>query len=810
MQIRIQYIFTIIVVLLSMSSLNAQNFQQVSHYGVNTVGTNLVTVSSSKTPTLYNYCTTFDPYFIPNTAKPYETKDYTFKFYEPVTHIRIKLTAYNGQHFRIYVNGQLYTLKKSNLSPIATMASNCASCTDTAFKIILNNTTLEANNVPTTYVNCVQLDIIEPIIDSIKIRRDTTNSAHGGVSIFSVSFLDDTAAYINDTFNDTVFCPGQQFAVPYFTSKQFNNGNTFSIQMSDASGSFSSPTTIGTHADTVGDTIMCTIPLNTPVGTGYKFRIVGSSPARTSYANNPDSIEIKATVTGFSASSNSPVCTGDSIKLNGITTSTGVSWSWAGVGSFSSSAEDTFITNTTTAMSGDYILTATLNSSGCSLKDTVSVLVKALPNKPTTSSNAPLCAGGTLNLTGSSTTSGVTYSWAGPGSYTSSSQNPSINNISANASGDYICSATANGCSSKDTIAVIINPIPNKPTAGSNSPLCAGQDLNLTASTITGATYAWWGPAAFSSTTQNPTRNNITTGHAGTYYVSATVNGCTSDTDSVVVLVNPDPQVNIVATPGNDICAGQSVSFVAFTANAGTSPSFQWMLNGAPAGSTTTSYTNSNLQSGDVVYCIMNATGNCSSTFIDTSNITTMTVTPVVTPSVSISSNPTLPVGPWTMVTFNATVTNGGANPTFQWKRNGQDVVGATSDTWGTAQLNNNDVISVVLYSDHKCPVPDSAVSNAIDVLIDLGVEDIIGGSLQLYPNPNNGSFTIKGNVANNNIIDLTIINKLGQTVHQTTIHPQHNTINQQITINKELAAGVYLLQLRTEDGVSTMKLHIQ
>lgn len=803
MQVIIRHIILIILPALFSFNAAAQNFQQVSHSGISTVGSNVINVTTedSRPPIITTQCAPN----IYNIGTTFGTAIYQFRFYTPVQHIRLYLQSTMYDEFSFMLNGQHYNVLPSNILPVPS-AQKCTTCSDTFFRIV--DTSGNLYTIATAingFAGCAIFDLQHPKIDSFRVSSLPYDN-----SDFQLFFLDDTAAYINDPLIDTAYCSGQQFAVPYFTSKQFNNGNTFSIQMSDASGSFSSPTTIGTHADTVGDTIICTIPTNTPAGTGYKFRIVGSSPTRTSFTNNTDSIEIKATVAGFSAGSNTPVCAGDTLHLTGTSTSTGVSWSWAGVGSFSSSAEDTFIANTTTAMSGEYILTATLNSSGCSLKDTVSVLVKALPNKPTTSSNAPLCAGGTLNLTGSSTTSGVTYSWAGPGSYTSSVQNPSINNISAGASGDYICSATANGCSSKDTIAVVINPIPNKPTAGSNSLLCAGQDLNLTASTITGATYTWWGPAVFSASTQNPTRNNITTSHAGTYYVSATVNGCTSDTDSVVVLVNPDPQVNIVATPGNDVCVGQSVSFVAFTANAGTSPSFQWMLNGAPVGSTTASYTNSSLQSGDVVYCIMNATGNCSSTFTDTSNIVNMTVTPVVTPSVSISSNPTLPVGPWTMVTFKATFANGGNSPTFQWKRNGQDVVGATSDTWGTAQLNNNDVISVVFYSKHKCAVPDTAVSNSIDVLIDLGVDDITGGSLQLYPNPNSGSFTLKGNVANNKIIDLTIINELGQTVHQTTIRPQHNTIDQQITINKELASGLYLLQLRTKDGVSTMKLHIQ
>lgn len=61
--------------------------------------------------------------------------------------------------------------------------------------------------------------------------------------------------------------------------------------------------------------------------------------------------------------------------------------------------------------------------------------------------------------------------------------------------------------------------------AGSNSPVCAGAALNLTATTIAGATYIWTGPNGFTSTLQNPTIN-YTAAYAGTYSVQVTAPGC--------------------------------------------------------------------------------------------------------------------------------------------------------------------------------------------------------------------------------------------------------------------------------------------
>jgi hypothetical protein len=84
---------------------------------------------------------------------------------------------------------------------------------------------------------------------------------------------------------------------------------------------------------------------------------------------------------------------------------------------------------------------------------------------------------------------------------------------------------------------VTVNALPTAPTAGSNSPVNVGGSINLTASTVSGATYAWTGPNGFTSTQQNPTITGATLPMAGTYTVTATVNGCTSTASTTLVNV---------------------------------------------------------------------------------------------------------------------------------------------------------------------------------------------------------------------------------------------------------------------------------
>ncbi|MFM7726170.1 MAG: hypothetical protein ACKO7B_05690, partial [Flavobacteriales bacterium] len=96
--------------------------------------------------------------------------------------------------------------------------------------------------------------------------------------------------------------------------------------------------------------------------------------------------------------------------------------------------------------------------------------------------------------------------------------------------------------------------------------------------------------------------------------------------------------VNIAITNGvNPKCPGTATTFTATPTNGGTAPAYQWQVNGINVGTNSTTYSTSTLTNGDVVRCIM--TSNLSGVLGSpaTSNTITMTVSPVVTPSVSIA-----------------------------------------------------------------------------------------------------------------------------------------------------------------------------
>lgn len=118
--------------------------------------------------------------------------------------------------------------------------------------------------------------------------------------------------------------------------------------------------------------------------------------------------------------------------------------------------------------------------------------------------------------------------------------------------------------------------LPAAPTAGSNSPVCSGNTINLTASTVVGTTYSWSGPASFTSTTQNPSIASATTAMSGTYSVYTVLNGCNSATaGTVAVTVNQAPNATISygGSPYcNSISSAQSVTLTGTTGGSFSTP----------------------------------------------------------------------------------------------------------------------------------------------------------------------------------------------------------------------------------------------
>jgi pimeloyl-ACP methyl ester carboxylesterase len=172
---------------------------------------------------------------------------------------------------------------------------------------------------------------------------------------------------------------------------------------------------------------------------------------------------------------------------------------------------------------------------------------------PAATNSGPFCPGATLQLNATGP-SGAAFQWTGPDGFASTLQNPTIPNAGAAAAGQYTVTMTVGSCQLQGVTTVAVSAAPSAPTASNNGPLCAGQDLQLSASTVSGATYSWTGPNGFTSDQQNPLLQSAGSASAGTYSVAATAGRCSSPQATTEVVVHPLPTA--IVSGSTESCAG--------------------------------------------------------------------------------------------------------------------------------------------------------------------------------------------------------------------------------------------------------------
>src|SRR5213593_584833 len=140
---------------------------------------------------------------------------------------------------------------------------------------------------------------------------------------------------------------------------------------------------------------------------------------------------------------------------------------------------------------------------------------------------------GYTNHIGASVTGGVTVNSAAiviPGSPSTTPVTQvtlSLNTTAATTGAKNVTITNPDAQAATGTGILTVSAVPSAPTASNNGPICAGGTLQLSASTVPGATYGWTGPNGFSSNQQNPMIPGATTAASGSYSVTATVSGCT-------------------------------------------------------------------------------------------------------------------------------------------------------------------------------------------------------------------------------------------------------------------------------------------
>ncbi len=298
--------------------------------------------------------------------------------------------------------------------------------------------------------------------------------------------------------------------------------------------------------------------------------VLNISSAVASACNSSATVTIVATPTTPGLTSNSPVCQDSTLRLYATDTGSGLSYSWQGPNGFSDISQNPVLTPATLAASGVYTLTVTNALTGCVTSDVISVTIKPSPAVPVVTSNAPICDGAALNLHAASN-SGATYSWNGPGGFTSNVQHPVISPASTASTGSYTVVATLAGCPSLPGVGTFtVFPIPPAPMPIDTSycqkemsgPLTAIGDNLLWYTSGTGAPAA---PVPFTDTMPGIYSWNVT----------QTINNCESPQAQVNVEILYVPVFTVAGrTP---ICIGDSI-VLAYSGPPLNNPTYSWTL----------------------------------------------------------------------------------------------------------------------------------------------------------------------------------------------------------------------------------------
>lgn len=129
------------------------------------------------------------------------------------------------------------------------------------------------------------------------VNTTAASASEPGFSIDEINITGTTATsnpLITASVNGgtSVFCGGDAIEVDYtVTDVTLNMGNTFTLELSDETGSFASPTNIGSmNGTSMTGSITGTIPAGATPGMGYRVRVNSSDVAQTGTDNGTDLI----------------------------------------------------------------------------------------------------------------------------------------------------------------------------------------------------------------------------------------------------------------------------------------------------------------------------------------------------------------------------------------------------------------------------------------------------------------------------------------------------------------------------------------
>ncbi len=432
------------------------------------------------------------------------------------------------------------------------------------------------------------------------------------------------------------------------------------------------------------------------------------------------------------------ICTGASATFtaNPVNGGSSPSYHWF-VNNVNAGSNSNTFTTTTLSNNDEVKVIMTSNAVCTSVADTTSNIITmsvgtVIPAVSITSTGTTICAGSAVTFTAAAVNGGNNpiYQWQVNGVNAGTNSNTFTTTTLANndqvkviMTGNAPCSVPQSATSNIVTVTVSTSVMPAVSAVASATTICQGQTVTFTVTPVNGGAtpaYQWQVNGANTGTNSPVFLSNTLNNNDQVKVIMTSSAGCalpasaTSSSITMSVGSTQTPSVS-VSTPSLNVCPATPVTFTATPVNGGSTPAYQWLVNGVNSGTNSNTFTAVSLNNNDQIKVIMTSSANCAAQPTATSNTLVMSVV-VVTPAVSISTFSTT-VCSANNLTFTATPVNGGSAPSYQWRVNGANA-GTNSSTFTTSSLANADVVSVIMTSNAACVTQPTATSNSITMSI--------------------------------------------------------------------------------------------
>lgn len=325
-----------------------------------------------------------------------------------------------------------------------------------------------------------------------------------------------------------------------------------------------------------------------------------------------------------------------------------------------------------------------------------------------------------------------------------------------------------NGCYAISTeVIVIVHPTPTvQLIALGSTQICSGGSVVLSANASQSTTFVWERDGVSLPGQSGAT---LVATVAGLYRVRATAanTGCFGISDTIRVVVSPQPNALVTVQGRARFCRGDSVVLSAIPV---TGASYQWIYNGALLAGQNGSSLVVRLNSGS--YRVRVSTGpGC----FDTSLAVEVTVLNLPSsPSISISN---------TRDTLFSTIPNGN-----RWYRNGQLLA---QDTLRYLIITQNGQYCARIIN------ADSCLSDCSPTLLvsNVGIIDEQVYHVRVYPNPSDGNLSIDLTGFDFGEVELGVFNSLGQCVRKDVFAIEKREATWHVKLT-DLESGLYWLRI--------------